>query len=193
MPDISAAPLNVPTCFDAAILPFRRDVYRFALSLCRDRVEADDVLQDTFMRARRSWRTFQPGTDRRRWLFTICRNAFLRRVERRRREVSLSALEVVSGARGVPAPVESSPQPTPSPADAVATADVARAIRRALANLPAPFRNAVQLVDVEEYSYEETAHRLGVPVGTVRSRVHRGRRLLRGPLTSHAEDLGLTA
>jgi RNA polymerase sigma-70 factor, ECF subfamily len=65
------------------------DVYRFALSLTRNESDAEDLVQETYLRAFRSWHTFQPGSDARRWLFTICRNAFLRSRERTRREVDL--------------------------------------------------------------------------------------------------------
>ena len=73
--------------FEAEALPFIDDVYRFALSLTRDAADADDVVQETFLRAYRSWHTFQPGSDARRWLFTITRNVFLRARERERRHV----------------------------------------------------------------------------------------------------------
>ena len=70
-------------------LPFMDDVYRFALSLTRNAADADDIVQETFLRAFRSWHTFQPGSDARRWLFTICRNAFLRAREKSRHEVDM--------------------------------------------------------------------------------------------------------
>ena len=75
--------------FEAEALPYIDDVYRFALSLTRDAADADDVVQETFLRAYRSWHTFQPGSDARRWLFTITRNVFLRSRERERRHVDL--------------------------------------------------------------------------------------------------------
>src|SRR4051794_13845787 len=75
--------------FAREALPWLDDVYRFALSLTRDEADADDVVQETFLRAYRSWHTFIPGTDCRRWLFTICRNVFLRSRERQRPTVDL--------------------------------------------------------------------------------------------------------
>src|SRR5205085_3138708 len=75
--------------FERDALPWLDDVYRFALSLTRDESDADDVVQETFLRAYRSWHTFIPGTDCRRWLFTICRNVFLRSRERQRVTVDL--------------------------------------------------------------------------------------------------------
>src|SRR5881398_778602 len=79
--------------FAAEALPWLDDVYRFALSLTRDAADADDVVQDTFLRAYRSWHTYMPGSDCRRWLFTICRNVFLRSRERARPTVELDAAD----------------------------------------------------------------------------------------------------
>src|SRR6187399_2173345 len=82
--------------FEREALPWIDDVYRFALSLTRDESDADDVVQDTYLRAYRSWHTYLPGSDCRRWLFTICRNVFLRSRERARPTVELDASEVDS-------------------------------------------------------------------------------------------------
>src|SRR3954463_8760898 len=84
--------------FEREALPWIDDVYRFALSLTRDDADADDVVQETYLRAYRSWHTFQPGSDARRWLFTITRNVFLRSPERKPRHVDLEDgdLEAVS-------------------------------------------------------------------------------------------------
>ena len=72
--------------FEREALPWMDDVYRFALSLTRNAADADDLVQETYLRAYRSWHTFEPGSDARRWLFTICRNAFLRSLEKHRHE-----------------------------------------------------------------------------------------------------------
>src|ERR1700757_3077539 len=75
--------------FEREALPWLDDVYRFALSLPRNEADADDVVQETYLRAYRSWHTFERGSDARRWLFTICRNAFLRTRERARHQVDV--------------------------------------------------------------------------------------------------------
>lgn len=166
-----------------------QDVYRFALSLTRESAEAEDLVQETYLRAFRSWRTFQPGSDARRWLFTICRNAFLRQRERSRREV-----------------VEEEGDPDSSASFAMharmqgdgsdrilARVDLAPALNTALAELPEPFKSTVILVDVEDQSYEEASEILGVPIGTVRSRLFRGRRQLQEKLMEYARDAGFAA
>lgn len=173
--------------FSALTLTALDDVYRFARSLTRDEADAEDVVQETYLRAFRSWRTFQPGTDVRRWLFTIARNVFLRSRERGKREVNLDddGAEAVDAAQSKEGWVRRGLDPL------LARADLAPAIQEALDDIPETFRSAVVLVDLEDQSYEDAAEVLGIPVGTVRSRLFRGRKLLQERLALHAHDLGL--
>jgi RNA polymerase sigma-70 factor (ECF subfamily) len=172
--------------FERDALPWLDDVYRFALSLTRDESDADDVVQETFLRAYRSWHTFIPGTDCRRWLFTICRNVFLRSRERQRPTVDLEDGEQDAvAAESVYAAAREKGYD-----DIYARLDLAPALRDALDELTEPFRSAVILVDVEDLTYESAAEVMGVPIGTVRSRLFRGRRLLQEKLLTVAEDLG---
>jgi len=174
------------TAFENEALPWIDDVYRFALSLTRDEADADDVVQDTFLRAFRSWHTYLPGSDCRRWLFTICRNVFLRSRERSRPTVELESSEVDAIA------IESYFADTQDQSDDMfARLDLQPAIRRALARVPEPFRSTLVIVDVEDQSYESAAEALGVPIGTVRSRLFRGRRLMQEYLLNYAADAGL--
>jgi RNA polymerase sigma-70 factor (ECF subfamily) len=172
--------------FEREALPWLDDVYRFALSLTRDESDADDVVQETYLRAYRSWHTFIPGTECRRWLFTICRNVFLRSRERQRPTVDLEDGEQDAVAAGsVYAAAREKGY------DALyARLDLAPALRDALDELAEPFRSAVILVDVEDMTYETAAQVMGVPIGTVRSRLFRGRRLLQEKLLTVAEDMG---
>jgi RNA polymerase sigma-70 factor, ECF subfamily len=175
------------TRFEREALPWLDDVYRFALSLTRDPTDADDVVQDTFLRAYRSWHTYQPGSDCRRWLFTICRNAFIRSRERQRHQVDLADgdLEAVGA---VMVHVNAAREGIDA---LLARLDLGPALERALGELPEPFRSAVLLVDVEDQSYDAAAQILGIPIGTVRSRLFRGRRLLQESLFAYARDAGL--
>ena len=182
----SASDVAKDVAFERDALPWLDDVYRFALSLTREESDADDVVQETFLRAYRSWHTFIPGTDCRRWLFTICRNVFLRSRERQRPTVDLEDGEQDAVAAGsVYAAAREKGYD-----DLYATLDLAPALREALDELAEPFRSAVILVDVEDLSYESAAEVMGVPIGTVRSRLFRGRRLLQEKLVTVAEDLG---
>jgi RNA polymerase sigma-70 factor (ECF subfamily) len=175
------------TAFEREALPWIDDVYRFALSLTRDEADADDIVQDTFFRAFRSWHTYLPGSDCRRWLFTICRNVFLRSRERVRPMVGLDSSEADSGAVDL-----FQHRATPETADdMLARFDLTPAIDRAIAKVPEPFRSTLIIVDVEDQSYESAAEALGVPIGTVRSRLFRGRRLMQEYLLNVATDAGL--
>lgn len=171
--------------FEAVALPHLGAVQRFARFLTGDAMAADDLAQQTYLNAMRGWHTFRPGTDARPWLFTICRNTWSSTRRRERPETSLDD-------DGNPEAV----LPRELLADATAERMLARrdlreAIGRALSQLPEPFRLAVTLVDVAELDYQEAADQLGVPIGTVRSRLYRGRRLMQEMLRDEARDHGL--
>ena len=174
--------------FEAEALPYIDDVYRFALSLTRDAADADDVVQETFLRAYRSWHTFQPGSDARRWLFTITRNVFLRSRERERRHVDLEDgdLEALSSFAAA------TDQARDGSDRILSRIDLGPALQRALNELDEPFKSAVVLVDLEDQSYDAASEILGVPIGTVRSRLFRGRRILQEKLMTYARDAGFT-
>ena len=172
--------------FSALALTVLDDVYRFARSLTHDEADAQDVVQEAYLRAFRSWHTFQPGTDVRRWLFTIARNVFLRSRERGQREVTLDddGTEAVDASYALQDWVVRGLDPI------LDRADLGPAIQEALTHLPTAYRDAVVLVDLEDQSYEGAAEVLGVPVGTVRSRLFRGRKLLQERLAEYARDAG---
>ena len=186
MPYTHSASRARDVAFEREALPWIADVHRFALSLTRDECDADDVVQDTFLRAYRSWHTYLPGSDCRRWLFTICRNVFLRSRERYRPTVDLEASEVDSTLTGMATTSGERPD------DVLMRLDLAPAIAGALERVPEPFRSTLVIVDVEDQSYESAAETLGVPIGTVRSRLFRGRRLMQEQLMIYAVDAGYT-
>lgn len=164
------------------------DVARFARSLARGDDDADDLVQDTYLRAFRSRHTWREGGDMRRWLFTICKNAFLRANERTRDTVSLdgdAGDEALAAARLHNDFVASGEE------GLFDRIDTAPAIARALDALAPGYRAVVALVDLEGYNYGDAAEMLDVPVGTVRSRLFRARRLLQESLRMHASDAGV--
>lgn len=173
--------------FELEAIPWIDDVYRFALSMTRDEADADDIVQDTFLRAFRSWHTYLPGSDCRRWLFTICRNVFLRSRERARPMVELDVTEI--DLLGPDSSYAYSAREGYD--DASSRLDLGPAISVALAKVPEPFRSTLVIVDVEDQSYESAAETLGVPIGTVRSRLFRGRRLMQEQLQTYAMDAGI--
>lgn len=159
--------------FEAEALIHLDALYRTALRLAGSRAEAEDLVQDACLRAFQNFHRFTPGTNCRAWLFTIMRNVFLNRVRYRGREVLKDGAELESATASVTAP--SSNHPEAEFFRRVLPGDVERALR----SLPLAFREVVILVDLEGFSYREAAAALGCPVGTVMSRVYRGRGLLR--------------
>ena len=180
-------PPDAHAAFSAIALTAMDDVYRFARSLTRDEADAEDVVQEAYLRAFRSWQTFERGTDVRRWLFTIARNVFLRSREKGRREVTLDddGAAIVDAAQAREAWIRGGLD------EILERADLGPAIVTALQGLPEPFREVVVLVDLEDQSYEASAEVLDIPIGTVRSRLFRGRKLLQELLAQHAMDAGL--
>lgn len=183
----SETDITKPDAFESTTLPHLDAVARFALSLTRDRSDADDLVQDTYLRAFRGWRTFRPGSDARRWLFAICRNAFLR--TRRRRGVFIESEDGdVDAMPAVQSHVQAMREGLGDLFDVI---DVQPAIERAVGELPEPHHSILVLVDLEGHSYEEAAAVLDIPIGTVRSRLFRARRMIQESLIAFAEDAGL--
>lgn len=173
--------------FEQTALPHIEAVARFALSLTRSEADADDLVQETFLRAYKGWHTFVPGTECRRWLFTICRNTFLRMSSSRHRKlVQLEAdVDAMPAVNGYSRALE---QGVGNLFDVI---EVRPAIEAAIAALPEPHHSIMVLVDLEGLSYEEAAAVLEVPIGTVRSRLFRARRHIQETLVEHARDMGI--
>lgn len=185
--NVPPAPDDQTRTFEEDAIRCLDDVARFALSLARAPDDADDLVQETYLRAFRGRHTWKDGSDMRRWLFTICKNVFLRANEREKSHQSLDddpTDETLAAVRMHNALVASGEQGL---FDRLSAADD---IVRALDALAEPYRVVVVLVDMEGYGYEDAAHVIGVPVGTVRSRLFRARRLLQEQLLSHARDAG---
>jgi RNA polymerase sigma-70 factor (ECF subfamily) len=167
-------------------LPHLPAVTRFALSLTRDESDAEDLVQETYLRAFRAWDQFVQGSECRAWLFTICRHTHFRTSHREQRVVAYEDAELEAlGAAALHTAAQSDGLD-----DVFSRREVMEAVRAAVDALPDPFREVVVLVDLEEQSYEDAARVLEIPKGTVRSRLFRGRRLLQERLIDHARDAG---
>ncbi|MGD0990876.1 MAG: sigma-70 family RNA polymerase sigma factor [Gemmatimonadales bacterium] len=173
--------------FQAEALQHLDAVYRYAYALTRERSEAEDLTQDTFLQALRHWDQFRPGTNARAWLFTICRNLFLRQRERRSREEPMEAAAL----DGIAAAAQAAAAPSDAGRALFDAPELGDVIRRELDKLPAEYREVVELSDLQDQSYADIAQVLGVPLGTVKSRLFRGRRLLQEALVDYARDAGL--
>ena len=161
--------------FEEAALVHLDVLYRSALRFTRNRAEAEDVLQETFLKAFRGFHRFNPGTSCRAWLFTILRNTFLNRVRDARWEVLEKDADAWEGAAES---ATADPSAGASPEEEFFQTVLHGDVDRALKALPLVFREAVVLVDLEGLSYKEVAQVLGCPIGTVMSRLNRGRRML---------------
>lgn len=168
-----------------AVLP---DVLRFAKSLEGDADAAADLVQDTYVRAYAARETFDHARGARQWLFTICRNVFLRSRERARWQVAVeddAELEVLAAVRLHKYAVRNGRE------EVFTAVDLGPALDRAVAQLAEPYRIVFALVDIGDLSYADAAAQLGIAVGTVRSRLFRARRELQGHLIEHGRDLGI--
>jgi RNA polymerase sigma-70 factor (ECF subfamily) len=175
--------------FEREVLPHLDSVYSMALRLARNPDDANDLLQDTVLRAYRFFHQFTPGTNSRAWVLTILFNNFRNGYRKSGREqVSQSETEFTERLEAESLAADQSR----SDPEALAFANVmAPEVTAALDSIPEEFRAALLLVDVQELSYQEVSGVLAVPVGTVKSRVSRGRNLLREALISFARERGI--
>jgi len=184
------APASSPPPADEKRVSFEREalvhldaMYRVALRLTGNPADAEDLVQDAMLRAYRSWDRFTLGTNAKGWLLTILRNLFINEYRRRRRHPETVDLDTIE-----PFAVFEKVQEDPQGAffDRIVDEEVLRTVDA----LPEVFREAVMLSDVEGLSYEEIAKVLDVPVGTVKSRLYRGRRMLQAKLYEYAVSMG---
>lgn len=172
--------------FSAIALPLLPTILRIARALARDDSDADDLVQETYLRAYRYWHTFDRGTDCRLWLSAICRNAMhdMRRRTRYEDAVEDAELESLAAAQVHKAARAAGLE------DMYERLDLGPAILGAIGKLDPIFGEIVVLSDVEGRSYEEIAVALDIPLGTVRSRLYRARRQLQQALMVYALDAG---
>jgi len=169
-----------PSAFEREALAALDSLYRTARRLSRDRADAEDLVQDTYLKAFRAADRFEPGTNLRAWLFTILHNTAKNRFRDRARDTVAINSDIVERAMSAPPPgaqaALSSAADTPE--TLLLRDTLTPELQAAIDSLPEAFREAVWLRDVEEFSYTEIAEMLNVPIGTVMSRISRGRRLL---------------
>jgi RNA polymerase sigma-70 factor, ECF subfamily len=172
---------NARESFEADALELVDSLYRTALRLTRVPADADDLVQETYLKAFRAADRFEPGTNLRAWLFTILHNTARNRARDRARDRVTIDSEVVDEAAET-GPFNRGGAPD-NPETLLLKRTLAPELQAAVDELPDQFREAVWLRDVEEFSYSEIADMLDIPVGTVMSRISRGRRMLFNRLT----------
>jgi RNA polymerase sigma-70 factor (ECF subfamily) len=167
--------------FEEEALDLADQVYRVARRLVSSREEAEDLMQETYARAFRSWQSYQPGTNLRAWLLRILTNLNIDRGRRVQRTPDMRTLE--EGDYFLYNKLEESGEADADRVDQRLSQDDAVA---ALSAVPHDFRDVLVLVDIGDFSYAEAAQILDIPIGTVMSRLHRGRRILKSELAERA-------
>jgi RNA polymerase sigma-70 factor (ECF subfamily) len=174
-----AEPTTTGRPFDAEALPHLDALYRVALRLTGDPSQAEDLVQDTMLKAYRAWRQYRPGTNAKGWLLTILRNTFINDYRRRKLEPVATDLEAIEPHAIYRAVEDVDPE----------GAFFSKIVDEKV--LPAEFREVLVLSDMEGLRYGEIAEALKVPVGTVKSRLFRARRLLQKSLYEYAVETGI--
>jgi RNA polymerase sigma-70 factor (ECF subfamily) len=186
----SPKPLGKPDSFAGEAAGHLDALFSVACKLTRNPSEAEDLVQDTLVKAMRAKDQFQAGTNLKAWLFRILTNTFINKY--RRGGLERSVLEGPDADPLVDGWVSAATMRQLRDPEQIALSPLVEAeVRKALDALPTDFRLAVILCDVEELSYEEIAQVMGCPIGTVMSRLHRGRKLLQRSLYNHALEMGI--
>src|SRR5438046_4607195 len=178
--------------FESEALSYIDALYRTALRMTRSEADAEDLVQETYIRALRFREQFTPGTNLKAWLFRILTNTFINAYRKRSRQPQTAELDDIDEFSLYRRMSQETGSNSSDPEKEFLDGIVSSEVKEALAALPEKFRTTV-LLDVEGFSYKEIAEMVGVPIGTVMFRLHRGRRFLQRKLYEVARELGLPA
>jgi RNA polymerase sigma-70 factor, ECF subfamily len=188
--ELQPEPAAVP--FEVQALPYMDQLYAAALRMTRNPADAQDLVQETFVKAFAAWAQFKQGTNLKAWLYRILTNTFINNYRKKQREPFQSPIEDLEDWQLGGA--ESTTARSARSAEVEAIDHLPdSAVKNALQAIPEDFRMAVYFADVEGFSYQEIADIMKTPIGTVMSRLHRGRRMLRELLADYASDRGIAA
>ena len=178
--------------FERDAMQYTRQLYSAAMRMTRNPADAEDLVQETFLKAYRAYHTFEEGTNLKAWLYRILTNTYInkyRKESRRPSEVDLGAVEDLYLYRNIGS--EESAEAARTTEERVLDGLVESDIKKAVEDLPENFRLPVLLADLEGFSYKEIAEILDIPIGTVMSRLHRGRKAMQKSLWEYAVSRGL--
>lgn len=173
--------------FKKEALPHADFLYNYALRMTYNRDDAQDLVQETYLKAFRFWESYEKGTNIRAWLFRIMKNAYINRYRKEKKEPETVEYQEVENFYNV---IRSGASENTDLQEAVFSNLMEDDVANAIAALPEDFRTVIILCDIEELTYEEVAAFVDCPIGTVRSRLHRGRKLLRAQLFDFARSRG---
>jgi len=176
-----------PREFERQAMPFLGSLYNTAYRLARNAEDAEDLVQETYLRAYRSFGQFRPGTNLKAWLFRILKNAFINEYRKRKTRPLQEDFSEIEGSFESRIEGEAS-SAIKDPEQQALEVSLDENVQRALDSLPPDYRMAVLLADLEGFTYKEIADILEVPIGTVMSRLYRGRKLLEGDLLDYARS-----
>ena len=181
--------------FQKEAFPFMEEMYASALRLTRQPENAEDLVSEVYSRAWKSYAQFTPGTNMRAWLYKILTNTFINHYRQTRREPGIVHLDQpdVGDEGGGSSLYDRLADTAAKPDEVLANRFLDRDIQKAIDSLPEEFRMVVLLCDVQSFSYQEAADMLDIPIGTVRSRLWRGRRLLQKTLWQQAVATGVVS
>lgn len=176
-----------PREFERQAMPFLTPLYNTALRMTRNAQDAEDLVQETYLRAYRSFEQFTPGTNLKAWLFRILKNSFINEYRRKKAQPAEEEFGAVEESFESRIDADRYP-PTKNPEEVALERSMDENVKRALDELPPDYRMAVVLADLEEFSYREIAEILEIPIGTVMSRLYRGRKLLEEALLRYGRE-----